>query len=278
MNTFKKYILGLAATLSMGVAVTSCQNDFDGKEPGFNIPVATLTPNTTILELKQLFWQDAINYIDTIGVKEDGSHFIISGRVISNDRSGNVYKKLVIQDETAALALSINKNSLYNQYRVGQEVVIDATDMYIGKYNGTEQLGYPMLYQSSSSNSVWEATFMSYEFFESHAQLNGLPEPAKIDTIVIRKLSDLSITAEFLQKYQSQLVRFNNVYFEEGGKEKFCYGYKETTNRTLKDADGQSVTVRTSGYSTFRDEMLPEGYGDVVALLDFYLLLSAKLF
>lgn len=267
MNTFKKYILGFAALTAMAGVMTSCQDDFDDNIPGFEIPVATLKPNTSILELKEAFWQDEVNYIDTIGLREDGSHYIISGRVISNDRYGNVYKKLVIQDKTAAIALSINANSLYNDYRMGQEIVIDATDMYIGKYNGTQQLGFPMFYEK---NQVWEATFMPLEFFKEHAQLNGIPEPEKIDTITIHGFSELPVNPKELAKYQSQLVRFNNVYFVEGGKAEFTDGYKINTNRILKDKNDQSITVRTSGYALFREEMLPAGYGDVVALLDYY--------
>lgn len=267
MKTIKKYLLSLAATVAAGAGMVSCQNDFDNKVPGFQIPVATLTPNTSILELKQAYWQDAVNYIDTIGLRDDGSHYIIAGRVISSDKAGNVYKKLVIQDASAALALSINYNSLYNEYRVGQEIVIDATGMYIGKYNGTQQLGAPMFYEK---NQVWEATFMPYEMFVEHMQLNGLPEPAKIDTLTIRKFSELPSDPSQLAQYQSRIVRFNNVHFAEGGEAKFTNAYKENTNRILYDADNQQITVRTSGYATFRDEILPAGDGDVVALLDYY--------
>lgn len=136
MKSLKKYILGIAA-LSMGVGITACQDDFDDNKPGLVVPEATITPNTTILEAKQTFWQNTVNYIDTIRTKEDGSHYIIHGRVISSDRTGNIYKKLVIKDETAALAISVNSTGMYTKYAPGQEVVIDLTDMYIGKYNGT---------------------------------------------------------------------------------------------------------------------------------------------
>ena len=53
-------------------------------------------------------------------------------------------------------------------------------------------------------------------------------------------------------------------------KKAFTDGYKVTTNRLLTDSEGQTLTVRTSGYATFRDVMLPEGNGDVVGILDYY--------
>ncbi|MDE6316808.1 MAG: hypothetical protein K2L73_00215, partial [Muribaculaceae bacterium] len=266
MKSLKKYILGIAA-LSMGVGFTACQDDFDNNTPGLDVPVATFVPNSTILEVKQAYWQNTVNYIDTITAREDGSHYIIHGRVISSDRTGNIYKKLVIQDETAALAISVNSTGMYTKYAPGQEVVIDLTGMYIGKYNGTQQLGYPMFYEK---NKVWEATFMPPVLLESHMQLNGLPDVAGIDTIAMRNFSELPSDPSLLADIQSQIVRFNNVSFVEGGQAAFTDGYKVTTNRLITDANGQTLTVRTSGYATFRDDMLPEGYGDVVGILDYY--------
>ncbi len=266
MKSLKKYILGIAA-LSMGVGITACQDDFDDNKPGLVVPEATITPNTTILEAKQTFWQNTVNYIDTIRTKEDGSHYIIHGRVISSDRTGNIYKKLVIKDETAALAISVNSTGMYTKYAPGQEVVIDLTDMYIGKYNGTQQLGWPLFYEKGQ---VWEATFMPPVMLETHMQLNGLPDTAALDTMSIRNFSELHNDPSKLAEMQSQLVRFNNVSFVEGGKKAFTDGYKVTTNRLLTDSEGQTLTVRTSGYATFRDVMLPEGNGDVVGILDYY--------
>ena len=130
MRNIKSYLtpaLGVTVTLLMA-SMTSC-NDFTTDAPAFNVPVATLQPNTTIKEVKTQYWDDATNYIDQIKLADNGQHVIVSGRVISNDRAGNIYKSLYIQDATGGLVLSINKNSLYNDYRMGQEVVIDLTDM-----------------------------------------------------------------------------------------------------------------------------------------------------
>ena len=289
MKNLNKIFLGLAALTSFA-AVTSCQNDFENDIPELRVPVAVSTPNISILELKNLYWEDEVNYIDTIPYvyndidditgevaifprnadgsrKEYDKNFVIAGRVVSSDRAGNVYKKIVIQDESAAIALSVNANSLYNQYRIGQEIVVRLNGMYIGKYNGGQQLGFPMFYEK---NHVWEATFMPYEYFVDHIELNGLPDASKIDTLSIANLSELPLDPAQLTKYQSRIVRFNNVTFEDGGVKEFTDGHKITTNRIITDTKGGSAIVRTSGYSIFRSQMLPEGYGDVVAILDYY--------
>lgn len=245
---------------------TSCQDDIDA--PAIDVPHATLKANTTIADIKAKYWNSADNYIDTIRVAENDEHVVIAGRVISSDASGNIYKSLVIQDATGALAMSINANSLYNEFRIGQEVVIDLTDMYIGKYSTLEQLGYP----DYTPSYGWQATFMPLEFFKQHAQLNGLPDPSKIDTLTIT-YDDLGNGAEVQQKYQSQLVRFNNVYFVDGGVKSFCDGHKINTNRTLKFADGNaadSIIVRTSGYANYWSMKLPAEKGDIVGILSTY--------
>ena len=87
--------------------------------------------------------------------------------------------------------------------------------MYIGKYSGLQQFGLP----EYSSSFGWQTTFMPLEFFKKHAQLNGFPEPEKIDTLRVPSISSLPTDAAGIRKYQSQLVRFDGVKFVNGGKE-----------------------------------------------------------
>lgn len=260
MKQLKAYI-GSALLLAFGLA--GCQNDFDGLD--LMVPQATIEPNTDILEFKNEYWEDADNYYKQVGTKDNGENIIISGRVISSDYSGNIYKNLVIQDETAALTLSINANSLYNDYRIGQEIVLDLTGMYVGKYSGLQQMGFP----DDDETYGAQTTFMPFEFFKQHAQLNGLPNSEEVDTITTT-IASLETSPEGLRKWQSQLVRFNNVHFELGGVANYTDAQKENSNRTLLDANGNSIIVRNSGYANFYAEKLPEGSGDVVGILSYF--------
>lgn len=245
--------------MAAAALVSSCSDNFD--TPPLMVPQASRTANISIADFKAKYWQDAVNYIDT--VSED---LVVAGRVISSDASGNIYKSLVIQDETGALAISLNGNSLYNTYRIGQEVVISLKDIWVGKYNSLQQLGYPEYYEKGG---VWEATFLPLETFQDHAELNGLPAPSEIDTIPAT-IAGLSTDAAGLRKWQSQLVRFDDVKFSDAdGKNAFVNG-DATTNRTIEDAGGNSIVVRTSNYSTFKDDLLPLGYGSVVGILSYY--------
>ena len=263
-----KTSIKILGVLLAAATLASCQDKFDS--PDVNAPVADIKANMTILDLKTKYWNDATNYIDTIGVHNgvvDNGTYVISGRVVSSDEAGNVFKSLVIQDETAALAISINSYNLYLKYRIGQEIVIDVKGMYIGKYNGLVQLGMPEWYEQGNA---WEATFMAPEFFIAHAQPNGWPEPAKIDTLEINSFSELPSNPEGLCKYQSQLVKFNNVYFQNGGVEQFAEYHSSGVNQNIVDVNGSVLPVRTSGYSNFWNKYLPKEHGDVVCILSYY--------
>lgn len=268
-NIIKSLALGLLAVAGMGFA--GCQDHFD--EMNVEVPVATLRPNTTIAELKKAFWQtDASNYCDEVPAREDGEHYVIRGRVVSNDYYGNIFKCLYIQDETGVLPMSINQYNLYMTNRVGQEVVIDVTGMYIGKYAGMMQLGFPSWYDR---DNTWQTSFMAPDMYELHRQYNGNPEPAKIDTVLVNDYSEISGSSpEELIKWQGQLVRFNNATFANGGTgATLCANYQtkvsDEQNQPL-NVKGGTITVRTSGYAKFWNYKLPAEACDVVGLLGYY--------
>lgn len=272
MKPYKSFLFGLAAIATLGVA-TSCQDDIDAPEftPGEG-PVATWEPNTTIFDLKREFWDDARNYAVKIGEKPDGSHYIVSGRVITTDEPGNVFKSITIQDETAALTFSVNTYNLFLNYRIGQEIVVDLTGLNIGKYNGLQQVGEPTWYEQGNA---WEVSFMPPQLFFSHVQSNGLPEADKVIVHDLASISDIPAGADGLCRWQSQLVRLNNITFvpqvnTTTGETITTFGiYKENFNQKVNLA-GTEITLRTSGYSDFFNKEMPTEPCDMTCLLSYY--------
>lgn len=110
---------------------------FTGKyeNPEYQEPV-TMTPNTTISDLKDMYVK---NGNKPITIEED---VIIGGQVTTSDKVGNLYKSLYIQDETAGIELKIGKNGLYNEYKLGQWVYVNCEGLTVGDYNGMIQIGY----------------------------------------------------------------------------------------------------------------------------------------
>ena len=255
MKNIKSYIKSVALMTTVAAALTACQDDIDA--PGVNVPVPNVEPNTTILELKETFWDEATNYAKTIEDPDDPSHrYVIHGRVISSDEEGNVFKSLVIQDETAAMAFSIDSYNLYLKYRVGQDIVLDVTGMDIGKYAGLQQIGRKSWYENGNTDQV---SFMSLEYFQNYAQLDGLPLAADIDTLQVNSFSEISTTPEGLRKWQSQLVRFRNVslsrHYQRGAEYYTSGPQRRHTHRTylrllhLLERDIACRQHRPCGYS-----------------------------
>ena len=263
MKTLKSYIFGLSALAALSAGFTACQDDIDAPAPVD--PVAGIEANTTILDLKTSFWSDADNYAMEIKDEADPDHrYIIHGRVISSDQESNVFKSLVIQDETAALAFSIDAYTLYLTYRRGQEVVLDVTGMSIGKYSGLQQIGRKSYYEAGNTDQV---SFMSLEYFQQYARLNGMPRPLELDTIRMASFADINTqTPDVLRKYQSQLVCFERVKFVEGGKAQLSTYLSSGENRQIEDVTGATL----NGYSTFWSMTLPEYEVDLTGILSYY--------
>ncbi len=271
-----KYIFqALLALLPMG-AMTSCQNNFD--DPGLVVPVAKNTANTTIAEFKDKFAEENMQlcpYKD----EEAKTPYIVKGRVISSDATGNIYQTLCIQDETSAMTFAIRRAGLYDYYHVGQEVVIDLTGLWVGKYNYLLQIGW-LNEDNYGDPSMGRVDF---NVFQQHSELNGLPEtkvtyitpqeskPADNMYCIVENIDQLpSSPGEDFYNLQGQLVEFHNVKFEGAGELPYA-PYQESVNRFItQEGNSSKLTVRTSGYATFYSDILPEGTGTIRGILSYY--------
>ena len=260
----KKTLLYIASLLIASAGFVSCDDDFE-RFP-MQLPEATWQANTTIAELKLNNWSDDRNYANEIGLTESGEHIIIKGRVTTSDQSGNIYKNFVIDDGTGALTVSVNMKNIYQSYLRGQEVVIDATGLYIGKYNGMLQLGSKLWYESGS---VWETSYMEEDVLKAHAQQNGLSNVSEIDTMVVTipQLNEYKNNKEEFVGMVSRLVKLENVRWEDGGKE---FAGTANANRYVIDEAGNKILFRNSAYSDFSYDLLPYANGDVIGILGVY--------
>lgn len=263
----KKIFFYSIALLMGAMGLISCDNDFE--LPPMVVPEAPagMEANISIADLKEAYWKDDRNYCEEIGKNEEtGEDYIIEGRVVSSDASGNIYKNFIIEDESGALTISVNMKDIYKSYKFGQKVLVRATGMHIGKYNGLQQLGAPEWY---AAGNTYETTFMEEGVLTAHAFQNGLPDPAKVDTamVTIPELQTIKNNHAELLRWTSRLIRVNNVRWEDAGKE---FAGSANANRNLIDENGNRLLVRNSAYSDFSYDILPSGYGDVVGILSFY--------
>lgn len=231
----------LFSLLALVLTFSACvKGDFD--EPPINIPTVDFASNTTIAALKTQY---------SGGLDSISSDIIIKGKVVANDESGNLYKKLVIQDETAGIEILLNKTSLYNEYKLGQRIYVKCKGMYLGNYGGLIQLGYT--YQGKIGQ-------LPEIFIPQHLFRDSLPGS-------VPEAVKLNLAGNNTQ-YLDMLVYIENATFVDGGKATWATA-DATTNRTL-NSGGKSIVVRTSNYANFALETIPTGTGTVYGILSAY--------
>lgn len=253
----------------------ACQG-FRWIEAGVSEP--TMVANTTIKDFKQMYWSSERNSAELVGTTDDGDDIIVAGTVISSDESGNIYKNLVIRDDSGeAMTLAINATALYTTFPMGQKIVLKLTGLYAGMYNNLFQVG-----GLGSYNGAPSMTFMESSDFMSNVELDGTPDTASAVPVdaTIEEITDANTNAG-KQQWQSQLVTFKGVKWQGGGVDTYVSG-GANTNRYILDAEGRSLLVRNSAYADFANETLPAGTGNVTGILSYYgtdwqlLLISSK--
>jgi hypothetical protein len=236
-------LLSLAAIV---LTLSACvKGDFE--TPPIVVPTVNFKANWTIAKLKQ-------SYLGLDSIKGDT---IISGIIIGNDESGNIYKKFIIQDATGGIEVNIDRTSMYTEYRVGQRVFIKCKGMYIGDYNGLIQLGGNYNGGIGQLPSILVADHVFKDSLPGKA-----PEPS---VLTIPSAVSPAVSAKI-----STLVKFENVEFVETGEEYCPQSVTSAINRTLKDDNGNTLIVRNSKYATFAGAKIPSGKGTVIGILSIF--------
>ena len=268
--------------LVMGLGLTSCMDD-DWKAPSGDTPAYgnnTLQEKNVIsideLKTKYGITKDMIN--DTVRI-DDGIQ--IKGVVTGNDAEGNIYNEIALQDETGGILVCIAQGGLCGQIQVGQEVLIDLGGLYIGAYRSQPQIGVPYTSTSASGAKSTYPSRIARAEWQTRFKLIGKPDAKKL---VAKEFDDESLKGNEteLYKYAGCLVKATGVGLAKAdGKTTYApksegastgYGvmraFKNMT--TGKDYTTNEFGVRTSCYSDFAAEKLPEGKLTVTGILTCY--------
>lgn len=268
--------------LVMGLGLTSCMDD-DWKAPSGDTPAYgnnTLQEKNVIsideLKTKYGITKDMIN--DTVRI-DDGIQ--IKGVVTGNDAEGNIYNEIALQDETGGILVCIAQGGLCGQIQVGQEILIDLGGLYIGAYRSQPQIGVPYTSTSTSGAKSTYPSRIARAEWQTRFKLIGKPNAKKL---VAKEFDYESLKGNEteLYKYAGCLVKATGVGFAKAdGKTTYApksegastgYGvmraFKNMT--TGKDYTTNEFGVRTSCYSDFAAEKLPEGKLTVTGILTCY--------
>lgn len=111
MITKLNKLIMMVLVLTALSTVTSCRKDKIDEPPIDTVD--PMLPTTSIADLKALFVSGT-----PITVADD---ITISGIVVADDKSGNYYKTIIIDDGTAGLPVLIDRSGLYNDFSYWQK-------------------------------------------------------------------------------------------------------------------------------------------------------------
>ena len=157
--------------------------------------------------------------------------------VTMDETDGNIYKSVYIQDGNKAINLRLlSGGGLY----VGDSIRIDLAGTVLNQYNGVMQL---------------DSVDIDKNVVKQDVNINFEP---------------LIVTLDQLNtNLQSRLIKIENVQFIAP---QLDWTYADGSNledRDLmfEDANGNTATIRNSGYSNFADELVAQGSGDLVCIV-----------
>lgn len=183
---------------------------------------------------------------------------VLCGIVVMDDKSGNYYKKIVIQDNTAGMEVLLDQSNLYNDFPVGRKVYIKCKGLYLSNYGGSLQLGYtPDL--SGTLSGIPAILIANYIVKANY------PNQVTPRLLTVAQLSDTGS-----DKYLNTLIAIQNVEFADsntGVPYAQMANISSSTSLSVKDCAGGKVTLRTSAYARFQPLPTPQGNGMLTGIL-----------
>ncbi len=155
---------------------------------------------------------------------------------MNNFTSGKI---LVLQDETAGIELFL---SAKHSFARGDKVVADLSGASLSEYQGL-------------------------------LQINGidLGKVTKISSGNAIEAKKVNIDDFMANKYESQYVAINDVQVSEADlNKKWYYGTQSGANIALVTKDGKNIVVRSGQYSSFKDQTVPQGSGEIKGIAAIY--------
>jgi hypothetical protein len=261
----KKYILFVLAVLGLA---TSCQDkdwDTPPSEKGMEAYGNKYLQETnvkTIAEVIALY----SNEINNNTLKQVTQPMQIKGVVTGNDEGGNIYSSLYIQDNTAAIVISISQSGLYGAFPVGQTVLVELQGLYVGGYGKQPQIGTTYT-NPNKEGATPQVGRMSRYIWKDHYKLLS-PIPGLMVAPIEAKWNFNSLD---FSKDAGKLVTLKGVTLAEAdGKAVFAPNdnsvplYGGCAHRVISGLS--NVVLRTSTYADFAQRLLPTTRVDITGV------------
>lgn len=298
-----KYIKFLVAALLLGSVATSCMDD------DWNTPNSVAAPfgNNNItedagkiitikdLKAKTVDKLPASVANDTIRITEDWQ---LKVRVTGNDIQGNIYNEVAVEDESGeGLLICIQKSGLFGILPVGQEILVNLKDLYIGIYGNNVQIG-------TSYTNTKGLTFpsrMPFNTWNEHFKILGDADASKVvpeefDAELFMHYYKKEYEAEgckdfselkkkyynYVKSHRGKLMTLKNVKMNiaDGTKTWAPEAEKDGGNgvsrdvsvggKVFKNETYAALVVRSSTYADFAAKAMPKGNVNLTGIFTVY--------
>jgi hypothetical protein len=190
---------------------------------------------------------------------------VLCGIINGDDKSGNLYKTLSLQDSTGGIQIKIAGTNLYYTYPEGRRIYIKTKGLYIFDYGGTAQIGgyidlagtHPAaggIALSNAPNSIITGQW-------------GLTVPIKKTTI--GQLQNGSYVDLQSMLYEIDSVEFAQQDTVPGATYANALS-KAAGSLQLADCAGFNMILYSSGYANFANAAPAKGHGNILGLYTYY--------
>ena len=219
----------------------------------FNQPVISYADTSL-----PLYWSIAYlrTQMGTSGYKLIKEHVVISGIVIADDKSGNLYKQIIIDDGTAAIPILLDAYNLHTDFPIGRKVFVYCKGLYTNYYYKLPQIGYV----PDAQGNLSPIPFMLWNQFIQKGSLNQPVIPISISVEEAMKARP-ELYNRLIQLKNAQIM--DTLHTPSYANDPTL---SSSTNIRLMDCDSNSILLRTSAYASFRSFKPSYQRGTLIAI------------
>ncbi|MFN4006038.1 MAG: DUF5689 domain-containing protein [Chitinophagaceae bacterium] len=256
MKKLSLYWISCMATVLASIAiVASCNKKFD-EPPTFEEP--NVNVNCSIRALKSLHTKD--NFEQIMG------DTIISGIVVADDKSGNFYKSIVIQDASGGITVRLDGTGLAGNYPVGRRIYIKCKGLYLGDYGGLIQLGGGVDLTDPTRPGLSPIASSLFDKYILKGSIGNAVTP--------RQVSLAQLTTNIQDSFQSTLIQIADCEFAAADTNKTWGDITLATsasNFTIRSCSNSgSIVLRNSSYASYSGQRVPKGNGTLVGIYNIF--------
>ncbi|MGK0316895.1 MAG: hypothetical protein ACI86M_003133 [Saprospiraceae bacterium] len=255
MNTINKFFFLLIIVSAL--FITSCvDNDFDEPENTLVIEDADIM---SIGDLLALLPSNGGIVLDESAIGAEVKY--IKGTVTADDASGNFFKTITFQDETAALSIAADRNELNAEFPAGNSIYVRLNGLTLGYDANLPRLGYVI-----EDDRLQRIPDLLVNDFMIAGGVGEVIDPRVVTISEISQNSDV---------YFNKLVSIEQAEFTLGfvGQpyaDADNPDGPQSTNAMIEDCDDNEIILRNSGFSDFAREIIPSGSGKVTGIISVF--------